>query len=49
MLPSSYDIIGENSYFQIRVESGLETPPTADVNADGTVNIQDLVIVANAF
>ncbi len=26
-----------------------ETPPTADVNADGVVNIQDLVIVANAF
>ena len=26
-----------------------ETPPTADVNADGTVNILDLVIVANAF
>ena len=26
-----------------------ETPPTADVNADGTVNVLDLVIVANAF
>ena len=26
-----------------------ETRPTADVNADGVVNIQDLVIVANAF
>ena len=26
-----------------------ETPPTADVNGDGTVNILDLVIVANAF
>ncbi|MDE0396426.1 MAG: leucine-rich repeat domain-containing protein [Candidatus Poribacteria bacterium] len=26
-----------------------ETPPTADVNGDGIVNIQDLVIVANAF
>ncbi len=26
-----------------------ETPPTADVNADGVVNIQDLVIVASAF
>ncbi len=25
------------------------TPPTADVNGDGVVNIQDLVIVANAF
>ena len=26
-----------------------ETPPTADVNADGTVNVLDLVIVANAL
>ena len=26
-----------------------ETPPTADVNADGIVNVLDLVIVANAF
>ncbi|MYA98357.1 hypothetical protein F4X90_01575 [Candidatus Poribacteria bacterium] len=26
-----------------------EVPPTADVNGDGVVNIQDLVIVANAF
>ena len=26
-----------------------ETPPIADVNADGTVNVLDLVIVANAF
>ena len=26
-----------------------EMPPTADVNGDGVVNIQDLVIVANAF
>ena len=26
-----------------------KTPPTADVNGDGTVNIQDLVIVANAL
>jgi len=26
-----------------------EAPPTADVNGDGVVNIQDLVIVANAF
>ncbi len=28
---------------------GLETAPTTDVNGDGVVNIQDLVIVANAF
>ena len=27
----------------------VETPPTADVNGDGTVNVLDLVIVANAF
>ena len=27
----------------------VETLPTADVNGDGVVNIQDLVIVANAF
>ncbi|MYB93267.1 hypothetical protein F4054_09630 [Candidatus Poribacteria bacterium] len=27
----------------------VEVPPTADVNGDGVVNIQDLVIVANAF
>ena len=26
-----------------------ETAPTADVNADGVVNVLDLVIVANAF
>ena len=26
-----------------------QTPPTADVNGDGVVNIQDLVIVANAL
>ena len=26
-----------------------ETPPTADVNGDGTVSVLDLVIVANAF
>lgn len=27
----------------------VETPLTADVNGDGTVNVLDLVIVANAF
>jgi Ca2+-binding EF-hand superfamily protein len=27
----------------------VETIPTADVNGDGVVNIQDLVIIANAF
>lgn len=33
----------------MKAESELETPPTADVNGDGVVNIQDLVIVANAL
>ena len=27
----------------------METSPTADINGDGVVNIQDLVIVANAL
>ena len=40
------DLDGE---IYLKSESGLETPPTADVNADGTVNILDLVMVANAF
>ena len=40
------DLDGE---IYLKSESGLETRPTADVNGDGTVNIQDLVIVANAF
>ena len=40
------DLDGE---IYLKTESGLETPPTADVNGDGVVNIQDLVIVANAF
>ena len=26
-----------------------EAPPTADINGDGTVNILDLVVVANAL
>ncbi len=30
-------------------EMYLKTGVTADVNGDGVVNIQDLVIVANAF
>ncbi len=30
-------------------EAQLETEPSADVNGDGVVNIQDLVIVANAL
>lgn len=37
---------------EIYLKSGsrdLEIPPTADVNADGTVNVLDLVIVADAF
>ena len=49
MLPSSYNIIGESSYFEIKVESELETLPMANMNGDGVVNIQDLVIVASAF
>ena len=40
------DLDGE---IYLKSESGLETPPTVDVNADGVVNIQDLVIVANAL
>ena len=40
------DLDGE---IYLKSESGLETPPTSDVNADGIVNILDLVAVANAF
>ena len=40
------DLDGE---IYLKPESRLETPPTADVNGDGVVNIQDLVIVANAL
>ncbi len=40
------DLDGE---IYLKSESELETPPTADVNGDGVVNIQDLVIVANAL
>ena len=40
------DLDGE---IYLKVESGLETPPTADVNGGGIVNILDLVAVANAF
>ena len=40
------DLDGE---IYLKSESGLETPPTVDVNGDGTVNILDLVLVANAF
>ena len=38
-----------DSEIYLKSESGLETPPTADVNGDGIVNILDLVAVANAF
>ncbi len=34
---------------EIYLKSGLQTPPTADVNGDGIVNILDLVAVANGF
>lgn len=34
---------------KIYLKSGFQTPPTVDVNGDGVVNIQDLVIIANAF
>ena len=40
------DLDGE---MYLKSASGLETPPTADVNGDGIVNILDLVAVANAF
>ncbi len=40
------DLDGE---IYLKSESALETSPTADVNSDGVVNIQDLVIVANAL
>ena len=40
------DLDGE---IYLKPESGLETPPTADINADGTINILDLVLVANGF
>ena len=40
------DLDGE---IYLKSVSGLETPPTADVNADGTVNVLDLVIMANAL
>ena len=34
---------------EIYLKSGLQTPPTMDVNGDGTVNILDLVAVASGF
>ena len=40
------DLDGE---IYLKSKSELETLPTVDVNGDGVVNIQDLVIVANAF
>ena len=38
-----------NGEIYFKLDSALETPLTADVNGDGVVNIQDLVIVANAL
>ena len=40
------DLDGE---IYLKSESGLEVPPTPDVNGDGMVNVLDLVAVANAF
>ena len=40
------DLDGE---IYLKSESELETPPIMDVNGDGTVNVLDLVTVANAF
>ena len=34
---------------EIYLKSGLQTPPTVDVNGDSIVNILDLVAVANGF
>lgn len=34
---------------EIYLKSGLQTPPTVDVNGDDIVNILDLVVVANGF
>ena len=40
------DLDGE---IYLKSASGVEIPPTADLNGDGVVNILDLVIVANGF
>ena len=40
------DLDGE---IYLKSASGVETPPTVDVNRDGVVNVLDLVLVANAF
>ena len=40
------DLDGE---IYLKSASGLETPPTVDVNGDGAVNVLDLVLVANAL
>ena len=34
---------------EIYLKSELQAPPTVDVNGDGTINVLDLVIVANAI
>ena len=40
------DLDGE---IYLKAESEVETPPTADVNGDGVINVLDLVLVANAL
>ena len=45
----SHTLLDLDGEIYLKSASGLETPPTADVNGDGVVNIQDLVIVANAL
>ena len=44
-----HTLAGLDSEIFLKSVSGLETSPTADINGDRVVNIQDLVIVANAL